>query len=277
MSLPRKVNLSTRSTLSADGHVQEVIKGLALGFYQDPCKTRHSDSSLRLSRAPIRASIDSAKITASSAKLRSVNLSSLTYYQEMLQGLWSPTSWGFPECLPRGATLPLPYGDMPKKFQGENTKAAAARARKAEAKAEAECRKKQEQEDAFWRDDDKHVMKKEQRKDQKEKKRLEVMERKKENQRLLEEEDSKIKGRQPTAAKAPSKVTRAQIEETLRKEQEKSNEETKGNHIGCNAFLHWYCDRKQAGKDEMSETSQGGERNRVHRKTEGKRRAQEGG
>ncbi|XP_039623677.1 coiled-coil domain-containing protein 124-B-like [Polypterus senegalus] len=117
---------------------------------------------------------------------------------------------------------------MPKKFQGENTKAAAARARKAEAKAEAECRKKQEQEDAFWRDDDKHVMKKEQRKDQKEKKRLEVMERKKENQRLLEEEDSKIKGRQPTAAKAPSKVTRAQIEETLRKEQEKSNEETKG-------------------------------------------------
>ncbi|XP_028672419.1 coiled-coil domain-containing protein 124 [Erpetoichthys calabaricus] len=116
---------------------------------------------------------------------------------------------------------------MPKKFQGENTKAAAARARKAEAKAEAECRKKQEQEDAFWRDDDKHVMKKEQRKDQKEKKRLEVLERKKETQRLLDEEDSKIKGRQTTAAKAPSKVTRAQIEETLRKEQEKSNDETK--------------------------------------------------
>lgn len=53
---------------------------------------------------------------------------------------------------------------MPKKFQGENTKSAAARARKAEAKAAADARKQKELEDAYWRDEDKHVMRKEQRK-----------------------------------------------------------------------------------------------------------------
>lgn len=53
---------------------------------------------------------------------------------------------------------------MPKKFQGENSKAATARARKAEAKAVADARKKQEEEDALWQETDKHVLKKEQRK-----------------------------------------------------------------------------------------------------------------
>jgi hypothetical protein len=53
---------------------------------------------------------------------------------------------------------------MPKKFQGENTKSAAARARRAEAKAAADARKQKELEDAYWRDEDKHVMRKEQRK-----------------------------------------------------------------------------------------------------------------
>lgn len=53
---------------------------------------------------------------------------------------------------------------MPKKFQGENTKSAAARARRAEAKAAADARKQKELEDAFWKDEDKHVMRKEQRK-----------------------------------------------------------------------------------------------------------------
>ncbi|XP_032123746.1 coiled-coil domain-containing protein 124 [Sapajus apella] len=53
---------------------------------------------------------------------------------------------------------------MPKKFQGENTKSAAARARRAEAKAAADARKQKELEDAYWKDDDKHVMRKEQRK-----------------------------------------------------------------------------------------------------------------
>lgn len=52
---------------------------------------------------------------------------------------------------------------MPKKFQGENSKSATARARKAEAKAVADARKQKELEDALWQDDNKHVMKKEQR------------------------------------------------------------------------------------------------------------------
>lgn len=53
---------------------------------------------------------------------------------------------------------------MPKKFTGENSKAAAARARKeAVRKGEAE-RKKQAEEDAYWRDDDKGAMRKQQRK-----------------------------------------------------------------------------------------------------------------
>ena len=53
---------------------------------------------------------------------------------------------------------------MPKKFQGENTKAAVSRARKADAKAVEKERQDREKEDALWTDDDKHVQKKMQRK-----------------------------------------------------------------------------------------------------------------
>ncbi|XP_008574922.1 PREDICTED: coiled-coil domain-containing protein 124 [Galeopterus variegatus] len=109
---------------------------------------------------------------------------------------------------------------MPKKFQGENTKSAAARARRAEAKAAADARKQKELEDAYWKDEDKHVMRKEQRKEEKEKRRLEQLERKKETQRLLEEEDSKLKGGKAPRVVAPGKVTRAQIEDTLRRDQQ---------------------------------------------------------
>ncbi|XP_044126069.1 coiled-coil domain-containing protein 124 [Bufo gargarizans] len=105
---------------------------------------------------------------------------------------------------------------MPKKFQGENTKSAVARARKAEAKAAADAKRQQQLEDAFWQDDNKHVQRKEQRKEEKEKRRLEQLERKKESQRLLEEEDSKLKNR--PAKPPPTKVTRAQIDETLQRE-----------------------------------------------------------
>ncbi|XP_039984305.1 coiled-coil domain-containing protein 124 [Xiphias gladius] len=108
---------------------------------------------------------------------------------------------------------------MPKKFQGENSKAATARARKAEAKAVADARKKQEEEDALWQETDKHVLKKEQRKDDKEKRRMELLERKKENQRLLDEENARLKGKSQKEAGAGGKVTRAQIEETLQNEQ----------------------------------------------------------
>lgn len=49
---------------------------------------------------------------------------------------------------------------MPKKFQGENSKASAARARKAEVAAQEKARKAQAEEDEYWKDDDKHVNKK---------------------------------------------------------------------------------------------------------------------
>ncbi|XP_061593181.1 coiled-coil domain-containing protein 124 [Cololabis saira] len=123
---------------------------------------------------------------------------------------------------------------MPKKFQGENSKAVTARARKAEAKAVADARKKQEEEDAFWQETDKHVLKKEQRKDDKEKKRLELLERKKENQRLLDEESARIKGkreREAAAASAAGKVTRAQIEEMLENEQQQPMKPKEQNHL----------------------------------------------
>ncbi|KAM9101307.1 coiled-coil domain-containing protein 124-like isoform 1-T1 [Sarcophilus harrisii] len=62
--------------------------------------------------------------------------------------------------------------------------------------------------------------------EEKEKRRLEQLERKKELQRLLEEEDSKLKGKSPKPL-TPGKVTRAQIEETLRRDQQqKENEDT---------------------------------------------------
>ncbi|KAL1773094.1 hypothetical protein HispidOSU_018533 [Sigmodon hispidus] len=110
---------------------------------------------------------------------------------------------------------------MPKKFQGENSKSAAARARRAEAKAAADAKKQKELEDAYWKDEDKHVMRKEQRKEEKEKRRLEQLERKKETQRLLEEEDSRLKGGKAPRV-APAKVTRSQIEDSLRREQQRA-------------------------------------------------------
>ncbi|CAJ1060813.1 coiled-coil domain-containing protein 124 [Xyrichtys novacula] len=101
---------------------------------------------------------------------------------------------------------------MPKKFQGENSKAATARARKAEAKAVADARKKQQEEDALWQETDKHVLKKEQRK------------------RLLDEENARMKGKAQkeaaaAAAAAGGKVTRAQIEEMLLNEQQQAAQE----------------------------------------------------
>nr|XP_011752296.1 coiled-coil domain-containing protein 124 [Macaca nemestrina] len=59
---------------------------------------------------------------------------------------------------------------------------------------------------------------KEQRKEEKEKRRLDQLERKKETQRLLEEEDSKLKGGKAPRVATSSKVTRAQIEDTLRRD-----------------------------------------------------------
>jgi hypothetical protein len=53
---------------------------------------------------------------------------------------------------------------MPKKFVGENSKAAVARARKNARAEEEKERKEQEADDEYWKDDDKHVMRKQNRK-----------------------------------------------------------------------------------------------------------------
>ena len=53
---------------------------------------------------------------------------------------------------------------MPKKFKGENSKAAEARARKEATRSAEQDRKQKEAEDAYWADDDKHVGRKQQRK-----------------------------------------------------------------------------------------------------------------
>ena len=53
---------------------------------------------------------------------------------------------------------------MPKKFKGENTKSAVAKARKQEQRSEEIAKKEKEKEDEYWRDDDKHIAKKQQRK-----------------------------------------------------------------------------------------------------------------
>ncbi len=52
---------------------------------------------------------------------------------------------------------------MPKKFKGENSKAAVAKERKQAAKQEADERKRRAEEDAYWKDDDKHAQRKQDR------------------------------------------------------------------------------------------------------------------
>ncbi|XP_025076589.1 coiled-coil domain-containing protein 124-like [Pomacea canaliculata] len=98
---------------------------------------------------------------------------------------------------------------MPKKFKGENSKAAEARARKEAVKQAETERKQKEEEDALWADEDKHVQRKQQRKETKEKKRVELLEKKKELQRLADEEMSQMKGAKQDTL---SKLTRAQIQ-----------------------------------------------------------------
>lgn len=97
---------------------------------------------------------------------------------------------------------------MPKKFKGENSKAAVARARKAAQKEEEERRKQAQLEDEYWKDDDKHIQCKQQRKEEREKKRLEALQRKKEAAALLEAETAAIKAGKTAP---PSKLTRAEI------------------------------------------------------------------
>ena len=53
---------------------------------------------------------------------------------------------------------------MPKKFKGTNTKAEETRARREAVKVAEKERKQKEEEDRYWEDNDKHVLRKQQRK-----------------------------------------------------------------------------------------------------------------
>lgn len=53
---------------------------------------------------------------------------------------------------------------MPKKFKGVNTKAEETRARREAVKVAEREKKQKEEEDKLWEDNDKHVLKKQQRK-----------------------------------------------------------------------------------------------------------------
>ncbi|CAK9803826.1 Coiled-coil domain-containing protein 124-A [Anthophora quadrimaculata] len=106
---------------------------------------------------------------------------------------------------------------MPKKFIGENSKAAAARARKTAAKEAENTKKALEEEEKAWQDDDKQLLKKKQRQEELEKKRQQQLEKKAEAKALLEQEMATIKigGKQPIA-----KISRAEILAESRKRNE---------------------------------------------------------
>ncbi|XP_065178571.1 coiled-coil domain-containing protein 124-like [Sycon ciliatum] len=99
---------------------------------------------------------------------------------------------------------------MPKNFKGTNTKAVAARERRATAEADRVAKKQKDEEDEFWRDDDKHVARKQQRKSEKESKRSDQLERKKELALELEKEETAI-ATAKASSKTPKKITRAEI------------------------------------------------------------------
>ena len=105
---------------------------------------------------------------------------------------------------------------MPKKFSGENTKSAQAKARKDAVRVAAEDKKLKEEEDKLWEDNDKYVLRKQERKEEKEKKDQERLLRKQEAQRLLDEETAKLKSAKPVK---PEKVTQYQIQISREKEE----------------------------------------------------------
>ncbi|XP_042242183.1 coiled-coil domain-containing protein 124-like [Homarus americanus] len=108
---------------------------------------------------------------------------------------------------------------MPKKFQGENSKAAIARARKADIAIQEKQKKDQIQEDALWEDNDKHIKKKTARKEDREKKRQAELERKALNRALAEIEEVEVNVPQPT----PQKVTQFQLQKIKEKQTEQQS------------------------------------------------------
>lgn len=120
---------------------------------------------------------------------------------------------------------------MPKKFVGENSKAAEARARKTNAKEAEQAKKQRELEDLYWKDDDKQVQRKQQRKEEQEKKRLAQLEKKAEKKVLLENEMTGLTKPGKTTT-STSKMTRAQIEAAAKqRKQEQPKKEVLETHL----------------------------------------------
>ncbi|KAH7962074.1 hypothetical protein HPB52_014217 [Rhipicephalus sanguineus] len=95
---------------------------------------------------------------------------------------------------------------MPKKF-GTNTKSAEARAKKEAVKIADKEKKIREAEEALWADDDKHIARKQQRKEERDKKKTEQLEKKAALKQMYDEEMNSIKSMKARV----EKVTRADI------------------------------------------------------------------
>lgn len=112
---------------------------------------------------------------------------------------------------------------MPKNWT-VNTKSAQAKAVKTAARNEEAERKQKALEDKMWEDNDKHVLKKQQRLEEKEKKDKERLEKKLEAKKLLDEEMSQLKSAKPEKASvAPSSSRMTQYEiDKIKERQEKA-------------------------------------------------------
>lgn len=121
---------------------------------------------------------------------------------------------------------------MPKKFKGINSKAEETKARREAVKVAEKERKQKEEEDKLWEDNDKHVLRKQQRKEEKERKRHDAADRKAANQEALRAEESTLKSKVSNVHK---KMTVAEIQaererriaqaEAAKKEKEKESDD----------------------------------------------------
>ncbi|GAA49943.1 coiled-coil domain-containing protein 124, partial [Clonorchis sinensis] len=107
---------------------------------------------------------------------------------------------------------PSSYFSMPKKL-GTCPKAVEARERRAAKKKEEQLKKEREAEEAYWKEDDKHAIRKLQRKDERDDKRQEELDRKRELKRIYEEEMANAKNIKGASGKTTqaNKLTQAQI------------------------------------------------------------------
>eukprot|EP01118_Nematostelium_gracile_P015228 TRINITY_DN6056_c0_g1_i1.p1 TRINITY_DN6056_c0_g1~~TRINITY_DN6056_c0_g1_i1.p1 ORF type:complete len:127 (-),score=35.18 TRINITY_DN6056_c0_g1_i1:429-809(-) len=102
---------------------------------------------------------------------------------------------------------------MPKKWTGQNSKAAEANERKAAVKRDAQAEKERQKEDAKWADDDKHNAAKEARRKEAEEKRLKAVQRKAENKEIEQKERVLF-----VFISIPSQIDLGRINKTIRQQ-----------------------------------------------------------